>query len=176
MNSKAVSLYGWLGLWIVLFAIGWVHSYDFDRTVGIYKFGAVAWPRAVLLVMLLIAIIQFCCGYYTLRRSAIADDNASLAFDIPVILRWCGFLVIPFLFAVLLEALGFYTLAPFFIASYLLLAGERRPKYLVGVTVGLYGILLLVFVKLLYTNLPTGNISPFYDFGNWMVTVIRGNG
>jgi len=33
--------------------------------------------------------------------------------------------------------------------------------------------LLLFFVKLLYVGLPTGNIKPFYDFGNWIVTLLQ---
>jgi hypothetical protein len=37
----------------------------------------------------------------------------------------------------------------------------------------IYGLLLLLFVSILFVGLPIGNIRPFYDIGSWVVTVLQ---
>ncbi len=37
----------------------------------------------------------------------------------------------------------------------------------------IFGLLLLMFVTILYVGLPVGNIHPFYDIGSWVVTVLQ---
>ena len=37
----------------------------------------------------------------------------------------------------------------------------------------LFGLLLMLFVKILFVGLPVGNIRPFYDIGSWIVTVLQ---
>lgn len=82
-------------------------------------------------------------------------------------------LALPILFAAFLQDFGFYAMAPLFIMSVMFLMGEQRWKHMLAVTAGLYGLLLFLFLSLLYVGLPTGNVSPFYDFGTWVVTVLQ---
>ena len=44
---------------------------------------------------------------------------------------------------------------------------------MLGVTLGIYAGLVLLFGRLLYINLPVGNWHPFYDISNWLLVVIR---
>ena len=69
--------------------------------------------------------------------------------------------------------MGFYAMAPLFIIGVTLLMGERRPQWIALTIALIMGVLLMMFVSILYVGLPTGNISPFYDFSNWLVTVLQ---
>jgi hypothetical protein len=102
---------------------------------------------------------------------------AAVLFAIYLLFTWRnkvgGILALPIFFAALLEDMGFYALAPVFIIGVMLLMGERRPSRIALITPLIYGLLLAFFVSLLYVGLPTGNVSPFYDFGNWVVTKLQ---
>ena len=82
-------------------------------------------------------------------------------------------LTLPLLFAALLEDMGFYSLAPFFIIGVMFMFGERRPKPMAMVAALIYGLLMLLFVSILFVGLPIGNIHPFYDIGGWMVNLLQ---
>ena len=82
-------------------------------------------------------------------------------------------LVLPLFFAALLEDFGFYSLAPLFIIGVMFMFGERRIKWMLSIMALIYGLLLMLFVKILFVGLPIGNIRPFYDFGSWVVTVLQ---
>ena len=82
-------------------------------------------------------------------------------------------LALPIFFAALMQDMGFYALAPVFIIGIMILMGERRVSRMALVMPLIYGILIAFFVSLLYVGLPTGYISPFYDFGNWMVKTFQ---
>ena len=225
------------GLWMGLCLFLYVYSFEFDKTIEIYKFGASAWPRAIILLIAIAALGQL---YHQWKHGdeassemlgAASDDNAEEAaheshhdtvkwylstlalLSIPFIYMrvpdWiaagAGFdkpglhvtrmivaaillaiviyfvrhhrvrvaLMLPLFFAALLEDFGFYSLAPLFIVGVMYVFGERRPKHMAVITAVLLGVLLLLFVKVLFVGLPVGNISPFYDFGSWVVTVLQ---
>jgi hypothetical protein len=82
-------------------------------------------------------------------------------------------LTLPLFFAALLEDMGFYSLAPFFIIGVMFLFGEQRPKPMMAIMALIFGLLMLLFVKILFVGLPVGNIHPFYDIGSWVVTVLQ---
>ena len=46
------------GLWLGLCLFLYVFSFEFDRPIEIYKFGASAWPRAIILLMAIAALGQ----------------------------------------------------------------------------------------------------------------------
>lgn len=82
-------------------------------------------------------------------------------------------LALPVLFAAMMQDLGFYALAPVFILGVMFLMGERRIHWMVSVMMGIYAIIMTMFVVILYVGLPTGYVRPFYDFGTWMVKVLQ---
>jgi hypothetical protein len=225
------------GLWLSLCLFLFVYSFEFDRDIEIYKFGATAWPRTIILLMALAAIGQL--AHHWIKGDETSSDLISAAVDdgseeaaheahheglnwylstlallaIPFIYMrvpdWIAnlisaeatglhvirvicaailtaiivyyirlhrvrvALVLPLFFAALLEDFGFYTLAPFFIVGVMFMFGERRAKWMVSIMALIYGLLLLLFVKILYVGLPVGNIRPFYDIGSWIVTVLQ---
>jgi len=71
----------WLGLCLFLY----VFSFQFDKSIEIYKFGATAWPRTIILLMAIAALGQL---YHNWKRgdegsvqliSAATDDGAEEA-------------------------------------------------------------------------------------------------
>ncbi len=84
-----------------------------------------------------------------------------------------GMLGLPLLFAAFLEDFGFYAMAPLFMLAVMWLMGERRYKPMFIIMAVLFSVLMVLFVKVLYVGLPTGNIEPFYSFGNWVVKILQ---
>ncbi len=225
------------GIWLLLCLILFIYSFEFDQGIEIYKFGATAWPRAIILLMAIAALGQL---FHHWKRgdetsseiiSAATDEGSGEATedahysDFNWYLSTFGLLLIPFaylrvpgwivalvsaegtsihvikiicaailigtfmfymrrnilgamltlplFFAALLEDMGFYSLAPFFIIGVMFMMGERKAKPMILVAALVFGLLLLMFVKILYIGLPVGNIHPFYDIGSWVVTVLQ---
>jgi hypothetical protein len=69
--------------------------------------------------------------------------------------------------------MGFYAMAPLFIIGVTLLMGERRLQWIALTIALIMGALLLMFVSLLYVGLPTGNLSPFYEFSNQLIILLQ---
>jgi len=224
-------------IWLSLCLFLYVYSFEFDQGIEIYKFGATAWPRAIILLMAIAAIGQLLhhwkYGDATSSNmiSAAMDDGSEEAAHeahhesvrwylstfallcIPFaymrvpdwIAAWMNaegtglhilrlviaailigifisqvrrnmvgaILALPLFFAVLLEDMGFYSLAPFFILGVMYLFHESRPKPMIAIMALIYGLIMLLFVKVLFVGLPLGNIHPFYDIGSWVVTVLQ---
>ncbi|NKC15506.1 MAG: hypothetical protein GKR94_25910 [Gammaproteobacteria bacterium] len=225
------------GFWLLLALFLYAYSIPFDKEIEIYKYGAAAWPRAIIVFMVLASLGQLIWqwrrgdGEAAGMLGAASGDGAEEAAreaghsSLAWYLSTAGVLAMPFVymllpdwissglglektgghavrviiagllsalfiwamprnsvgamlslpifFAALLQDLGFYAIAPVFILGVMFLMGERRAKWMLSVMVLLYGIILALFLKLLYVGLPTGNIRPFYDFGTWVVTVLQ---
>ena len=226
-----------VALWLSLCLFLYIFSFEFDKNIEIYKFGATAWPRTIILLMAIAAIGQLIHHYYkgdetsSEMISAAVDDGAEEAaheahheglkwylstlalLAIPFVYMrlpdWIAAaigaenfglhvlrviiaailiaiviyymrhhrvrvtLMLPLFFAAMLEDFGFYTLAPFFIIGIMYLFGERRPKPMLLIMALIYGLLLMLFVNILFVGLPTGYVRPFYDIGTWVVTVLQ---
>ncbi len=220
------------GLWLLAAAVLYALSFKFNQTIEIYKFGASAWPRALILLIVLAVLGQLFWQYRygdvaaqaDGTHEAIADEAAEHTglywygltavlialpfvymrlpeyvgqmFGVPqdglgpaklvtagvvvavfmVLARANhvgGMIGLPLLFAAFLEDFGFYALAPFFMLAVMWLMGERRRNPMLAIMALLFGLLVLLFVKILYVGLPTGNIEPFYSFGNWVVKLLQ---
>lgn len=224
-------------IWVVLSAILYIYSFQFDQEIEIYRYGASSWPRVVLLLIVIAAVGQLIGHYRQGDESGISrigqacDDGASnieegsehttvkwyawtfalllIPFLYLLVPDWIaaglslekpgshiaklivaavlvvsfillarnnhvgGILALPILFATMLQDMGFYVLGPVFILAVMYFMGEKRLGRMVMVGLFLYGVLLLLFVSLLYVGLPTGNISPFYEIGTGMVNILQ---
>lgn len=165
------------GLWIAFAIVAYIFTYDFDRNIETYRFNATGWPRTVL-VLLAVAALAHVFQVYRDSLASQADDRgaADEAVDErPGRSAWrlAAMLGLPVVYAFLLEPFGFFVTTPVFIFLFLLLAEERRWRYLIGLSLGLHVVLIFIFGKLLYLSLPTGNVHPFYDISNWILTVIQ---
>ena len=224
---------GEVAFWLILVAIFFAFSFEFNNEIEIYKYGATLWPRTILLLMAVAAIGQFLdqkkngdtvssnamaaahedsaqetehnsLGWYIntfvllalpfiymtvtdklISYFGIAEEgeakfkiiSAAVIFIAYLAIGWRNhvgaILALPIFFAALMQDMGFYALAPVFIIGIMILMGERRVSRMALVMPLIYGILIAFFVSLLYVGLPTGYISPFYDFGNWMVKTFQ---
>jgi hypothetical protein len=163
-------------LWIIFAVVAYSLSFDFDQNIETYKFNATGWPRVVLFLIVLAAIGHL----FTSWRDVEANIAAAKASGGEIgqttwggRLRVLAMLILPLVYAYLLQDVGFYILTPIFIFLILLIGGERRIKWLLGITFALYGFLLFIFARLLFLNLPIGTAQPFYNISNWMLEIIR---
>ncbi len=162
--------------WLVLAALGFYFSLEFDRKIEFYRFGAANWPRAILALIVVAALGQ----WWTHRRSTAVsgpesgDESAASERGGSVGLRLAITFALPLLYAALWEQIGFYVLTPLFLIAYLYLIGERRVQWLIGAPLVIFGALTFIFTRLLYVGLPVGNWRPFYDISHWLVALLRG--
>lgn len=63
-----------LVLWLLLVAFLYVHSFDFARELETYRYGAAAWPRAALLLLVVAAAGQ-AVQTWRLRAQSTGDDD-----------------------------------------------------------------------------------------------------
>ncbi|MEL7114733.1 MAG: tripartite tricarboxylate transporter TctB family protein [Pseudomonadota bacterium] len=161
-------------IFLLIVAVFYVFSFEFNQTIEIYIFGATAWPRVVL-GMLLIATLGnfwFQYKYGTKSHGTIGQSDDEADYSEPgTIPRMIAVLLTPFLFAYLLKPVGIYFSAPFFIAAIIWLFGERRWKAILVMTALIYVIFIGLFLVILNAPLPQGNVSPFYDFSAWILTL-----
>lgn len=165
-------------VWFLIVAVFYVYSFEFDRPIEIYRFGATAWPRVVILLLLIATLGNI---YYQYKygsavqegRVGVSDpsDDETDFGDPSTLIRMLAVLFSPFLFAVLLKPVGIYFSAPFFIAAIMWLFGERRWKAILLMTFVIYMIFIGLFLVALNAPLPQGNTSPFYDFSAWILTM-----
>lgn len=165
-----------VAFWLAFAAAAFALSFRFDQEIEIYKFGATGWPRVVVVLIVLGALGQLLHDIKT-RLAQGADRVVARAVrpaaEPGYAVRIAAILVAPFIFAFLLENVGFYTLAPFFVAAFLYIGGERRWGRIVGISLFIYALMIVLFAKLLFVGLPVGNWHPFYDFSNWLLVLLQ---
>jgi hypothetical protein len=67
------------GLWLGLCLFLYIFSFDFDRPIEIYKYGASSWPRAIILLMAIAAIGQL--AHHWLKGDEASSPLISAAAD-----------------------------------------------------------------------------------------------
>jgi len=162
-TAARLELLIWLGLAGLTFAL----TFEFAGEAGTYAWGAASWPRAIILLIALFALLQYAARAPQAAREPQAPAPA------PEIARSAAALLLPLGYVFLLPRTGFYLTTPVFVLLYLLLLGERRPAALIGVPLGILAAIVLVFTKLFYVALPTGNWPGFYELSNAFVGLIR---
>ncbi len=162
-------------IWLLIAAVFFGYSFEFNQPIEIYKFGATAWPRVVV-VLLVVATLGNLYYSYLYGSSAqqgrmgISNEEPQTDFSDPgTLTKMLAVLFTPFIFAWLLKPVGIYFAAPFFIAAIMWLFGERRIKAILIMTAVIYVIFLGLFLVILNAPLPQGNTSPFYDYSAWIL-------
>ena len=165
-------------VWFSIALLFFINSFEFNQPIEIYKFGATGWPRVVLALLLLAVLGNLYYQYHhgsELQQGqvGVSDDAGNQAdySDPSTQAKMAAVLLTPFLFAWLLNPVGIYFGAPFFIALVIWLFGERRWRSILGTTFLIYFIFLGLFVVVLNAPLPQGNMSPFYDYSGWILKV-----
>ena len=164
-------------VWLSIVLVFYLFSFEFDQEIEIYKFGATGWPRAILVILLFVTIGNFQHLYKKgsgaqLGRVGISDDEEEISYDgIGSIKKLIAILSLPLIFSWSLKPVGFYSATPVFIVLTIMLLGEKRIKWVLGITLFIYLVLILLFMVILNAPLPQGNVSPFYDFSAFMLTL-----
>ncbi len=170
-RSHVIETAVWLFIAIIFFGF----TFEFNQPIEIYIFGATGWPRVVIGLMLLVTFGNF---YHHLKygstiqagRVGIADDDEAVNYDnLSAMIKVLAVLGTPFLFALSLKPVGFYFATPFFIVLIIIIFGERRWKWILGITALIYTLLLGLFMIVLNAPLPQGNMSPFYDYSAFIL-------
>ncbi len=163
-----------LAVWLALVAGMWIYSYQFDRELQAYAFSPVAWPRAVLLFIALAAVLA-CAAEWRNNRTG-GDRPATDVFLLPLsssrigeMFRLLAAFLLPLTYVWLLPRAGYFATTPFFLAASMRTLGLTRWPVVIGLSLGIYAVMLLLFSKLLFIPLPTGNWPGFYDFSNWVL-------
>ena len=162
--------------WVGFAALAYGLSFQFDRKIEMYKFGAANWPRIVILLILAAAIAQFFQDLREDQPAASGGPGSPATFSeygSQFYLRMGITLALPVIYASLLDGTGYYITTPLFLAAYLYMTGERRLKPLILVPLTIYAVVTFIFTRLLYVGLPTGYWPGFYDFSNWLIVLIR---
>lgn len=164
-------------IWLTIVVVFFVYSFEFNQEIEIYKFGATGWPRVILCILLLVTLGNFLHLYKKGSetqhgRVGISDQEEGISYDsIGSVQKLVAILILPFIFSWSLKPVGFYAATPIFIALLILLLGEKRIKWILANTLFIYFLIILLFMVLLNAPLPQGNVSPFYDFSAFMLTL-----
>ena len=163
-------------VWALIVLVFFAYSFEFNQPIEIYIFGATAWPRVVIFLLLIATAGNL---YYQYKHgsaaqegrvglAALDDDGADFS-NRKTLFRMLAVLFTPFIFAWLLKPVGIYFSAPFFIAAVMWLFGERRWKAILVMTAIIYVIFLGLFMVILNAPLPQGNTAPFYNYSAWVL-------
>ena len=170
-KSDVIEAVFWLALACIFFAF----TYQFNQPIEIYKFGATGWPRAIILMMIVVALgnVSYNIKHgakHPKSRIGVTEEVDSVEYhSLRDYLKTAVILLLPFLYALSLKPVGFYSGTPIFIALIMLAWGERRPGFIIGSTLAIYALLILLFMVVLNAPLPQGNVSPFYDISAFML-------
>lgn len=168
------------GVWLALAAVAYGLSFQFGEPLAVYRFGAAGWPRALLLLMTIVALCQMAAGLGWFARNHAPPSpapSASLAEpkrpEARTYVKRVATFALPLIYLFLLPRVGYYAVTPFFLTAYMYLLGERRLRHLVGTALLIYALVLLAFTRLFFVPLPTGVWPGFYEFSNRFLSLIQ---
>ena len=158
-------------LWFILAGIAFWMTFDFDGPLAVFKLGPAFWPRLILAGICLGALGVLVGTYMQRldRRAAGSKESTKEPFEAvrqvaaalggeetEVTAKVIAVIGLPIVYVYLIHQFGFYLITPFFLAGYIWLLGVRDWIRLLTVSVGLYAVLVAIFIKLIYTPLPQG--------------------
>ena len=186
MGARAVE-----GLvWLAFAALAFYLTYEFDRPLRGYEFGATGWPRAIILMIGLGALGLLIAGRMNgVRATGLPPSRGETSDDGPgsvpsdAVQRFDSWrqalepkrlltFGLPLVYVVAMHRFGFLFVSPLFLLAYMYLFGYRRWPVLIIVNLVIYAIVLLVFVRLLYTHFPPG-LGVFHTFTGEFVDFIQ---
>ena len=171
-------------IWLAFAALAYFLTYEFDRPLRGYALGATTWPRSIILMIGLGAVGLLVSGL--LNPGGTADRSADLdsSFDTqtpaapaefwrqalePKRLLTFG---LPLVYVAAMHRFGFLFVSPVFLFAYMILFGYRKWPVLIAVNLAIYALVLLVFVRLLYTHFPPG-LGVFHSLTGRFVDAIQ---
>lgn len=167
----------WLGFafWAALALGGVALSFGFDTDIPNYRYGPAGWPRTIFALMLLAAAVQLAVSLRQCRSAGAEATESAAATAAREALAGLPVSVVAacLVYIAILPQAGFFATTPVLVAAVIFGMGQRSPWRILTATGIIYGITILVFVRLLYVPLPLGSWPGFYDFGSWLVSTVR---
>lgn len=164
-------------VWMTLAISAFLITYEFDRPVEGYLYGATGWPRFIIVAIMVGATLQFLFKIMNITSEKdvihyIVEFDTSRA-NLLKILRTLGIFAVPLIFLWFLPRAGFYLTTPIFIVTYMLILGVKSWKPLLIVPCIVHGLVLFFFTRVFYVALPVGNWDLFYDWNNTIISLVR---
>lgn len=162
-------------IWVSLTVLLWVQTSSFSEPIAEFKFGADGWPKVILASLAFGATAQLILNVMTTKADQNTDAIQQAGSSNISTNRWqqFGIFILPFIYLWFMYRMGFFFITPIFILAYLWILEVRKWTYLLCVSLGVYFFILFVFVRLFYVAMPVGTWPIFYDFSNWIITIIR---
>lgn len=176
-------------VWLAFAGTAFALTYHFDERLPTYKFGATGWPRAVIVGIALAALALLLASFVRPRAGPErAPDPPARSYGSPAVaepaarsfgevdwktnVRRLVTFALPLAYVLAMNRVGFLLVTPLFLAGYMYLLGLRRWVVVAVVALGIYGLVLVLFVKLLFTPLPLG-AGVFHTLNARYVDLIR---
>lgn len=177
LNEKLALAMEWF-VWVALALIVYNITFEFDKPVEGYRYGATGWPRAVLIAIIFGATLQFIFQWFgweaTEDEESDGAENRATKLNWTARIRTASIFIVPLVFLWLLPRTGFYLTTPLFILAFMVVLDVKGWKPYVAVPAVVYGLILLIFTRLFYVALPVGSWQPFYDWNNAIIVAVRG--
>ena len=145
------------GCWFIFALLAYTYTFQFDDIQIVYELGPAHWPRMILVGILIASGLSIYANFRA-RQTPVEGENSDTksSTDKSTQIRIALIFTVPILYTYLIHKIGFLLITPLFLFAYLRLMGIVRLRTLILTTVGVYAMLVLVFVKLIFTYLPPG--------------------
>jgi len=148
-------------VWLALAIAAVIATFGFDGPLPTFEFGAAFWPRVVFAGIIVAAGVLLVTSHFVGARepeATIAEGTTDALHEdaAHVTKKTLAIFAIPLVYVYAIHQVGFLLVTPIFLLGYMYLLGVRGWVTLIAVTVGFYGAMVLIFVKLIYTPLPQG--------------------
>jgi hypothetical protein len=178
-------VYTELGSWLLFALITFLLSFYFDEPLKGFRYTAATWPRAIILIIVIFAILNAIAELTSGKKQTPARpkdrtentiSNEGVPADKPLRIknfRRLATFCVPPIYIFLMPKIGFYISTPLFLLGYMLALGEKRiPVLLIAAFSISFGI-IFVFTSLLFVPLPVGYWPGFYEISSYLVSIIR---
>ena len=161
----------WMFLCVTLYAL----TYQFDEVLEEYRFGAAGWPRFLIIATFMFAAIQFIVslGKDAEKEAGEQKKIEVKSTDFKSTSKLISNFLLPLLYLFLMPRAGYYVMTFPFLAVYMYVLGAKKWWQLVGISLLIYSVILLLFTKLLFIQLPVGVWPGFYEVNNFILSVVK---
>lgn len=127
---------------IIVSIVGYIHSSSF-------ALGARMFPRFVFVLIIALSLLQLVLN----MRGKQKKKNPMEGVDYR---RMLSMILLIVCYALLVEPVGYVLSTPIFLFLSMWIMGQRDPRILAGVSIGITGLLFLAFRVILYVPIPLG--------------------
>ncbi len=163
--------------WLALAIAAVIATFEFDGPLPTFEFGAAFWPRVVFAGIIVAAGVLLVTSHFAGAGEPEAGIDERMSDALPedaahVTKKTLAIFALPLVYVYAIHQVGFLLVTPIFLLGYMYLLGVRGWVTLIAVTVGFYGAVVLIFVKLIFTPLPQG-AGFFHSLNGQLIGLIQ---